>query len=84
MKTKKERQLADGIGGRMGWGRSQIKRQRESLGLYKSFNTLGEKTLREREAERSVRICVRNFEKLGGGGRRSCMVGKLFVHFLKT
>ena len=36
---RKERQLADRRGGR-GWGRSQIIWRRESLALYKSFNTL--------------------------------------------
>ncbi len=41
-KTEKERQLADGRGarGRKGWGRCQIIRRRESLVLFKSFNTL--------------------------------------------
>ncbi len=34
------RQPADGWGGGMGWVRSQIIRSQESLGHYKSFNTL--------------------------------------------
>jgi hypothetical protein len=39
-KTEKERQVADGRGEGGGWMRSQIIRWRESLALYKSFNTL--------------------------------------------
>jgi hypothetical protein len=38
--TKNERQLADGRGSGQWWGRNLILRGRESLVLYKSFNTL--------------------------------------------
>jgi hypothetical protein len=38
-KTEKEKQLADGSGGR-GWGRSQIIPRRESLVLYKNHSIL--------------------------------------------
>ncbi len=38
--TEKDRKLADGIGGRRGWGRRQITQRTASLALYKSFNTL--------------------------------------------
>jgi hypothetical protein len=50
-RLKKERQLADGIGGE-GWGRSQIIRPQESLVLYISFNTLWSYSLKTANAER--------------------------------
>ncbi len=43
-KTEKERQVAEGRGGR-GWARSRIILPQKSLALYKSFNSLGLYTL---------------------------------------
>ncbi len=89
IKTIRKRDLLTGIGNRMGRGRSQIKRQRESLVLCKSFNILCENSQGKRGGEECANLCQklwkigkRREEELLVGGKTICPLSEnLSVRF---